>query len=186
MDWFTKLDQPSIFIASPGELAALRDSIRQQVEALNRRLADSVRPYAWEFETSRTGFDHWRPLTTQIPLPSSRYCVALVCVFSERIGSPVSRAQDFPLEVLGDWGRGEAPEPHLVYPWRRGAEFEGGFALTGTVFEYFVAMAANERRGLPKNGAPPVRLIFLSNTLSPEGCVAKIIYRRGRFSHVFP
>ncbi|HYP52340.1 MAG TPA: hypothetical protein VEQ42_02305, partial [Pyrinomonadaceae bacterium] len=163
MDWFTKLDAPSVFIASPGELASLRESIRQEVEALAGRLADGVKPYAWEFEKSKTGFDHWRPLTTQIPLPASRYCRALICVFGERIGTPISRSRDFPLEVVGDWGRGEAPEPHLVYPWREGAELEGGFALTGTVFEYFVAMAANERRGLPRKGAPPVLLMFVGD-----------------------
>ena len=163
MDWFTKLDEPSIFIASPGDLASLRESLCQEIEALRSRLTGGVKPYAWEFEMSKTGFDHWRPLPTQIPLPSSRYCLALICIFGERIGTPISQAKDFPIEVIGDWGRGHAPESHLVYPWRERAEFEGGFALTGTVFEYFVAMAANERQGLPRKGAPPILLMCVGD-----------------------
>jgi len=162
--WFAALDGPRVFLASPGDMGYMRTAILREFSALRQEVADDlgVLPYAWELERSATGFQDWKPAQMQIPLPSSPYCRGLICLFGERIGTPLPA--DFPTMEIGEEGRPtESGGPRLVHPWRPGAEGDGGFPLTGSVFEYFVAIHANKRRGNPEAGAPPICLIFVGD-----------------------
>ena len=98
------------------------------------------------------------PAETQIPLAADPNCKAMLAFFGERIGTPLLDEELFK-PYIGEWQESSAGK--LVTPWKPGAEDEGGFALTGTVFEVLAAMHANRQSGYERvSGKPPLEIWF--------------------------
>lgn len=172
---FPKLEGPRVFIASPGDLQYLRHAAHGIVYDLK---SGSVRHqdlevYDWQYEKAEDGFADWIPAQQQIPPPWDPLCRAVICFFGERIGTPL--LQSVPPEKLEErLGKyvtpGASGSPRLVHPWRSKEALkiaeDGGFALTGTVFECLAALHANERARADRatsgrSGRPPIRILFL-------------------------
>ncbi|GAA4415457.1 ankyrin repeat domain-containing protein [Quisquiliibacterium transsilvanicum] len=164
---FPALIQPSVFVAAPGDLAYLREAVARELEDLQRKVADDhgIRLYDWQVDKAEDGFRDWVPPQGQIPLPSDSQCRAVICMLGERIGTPL--AADFDTRPLGPIQSLRGDGVGLVHPWEPGAEDAGGFALTGTVFEYLAALHANRERGHDEGGAergqPPVLLLVVGD-----------------------
>lgn len=164
---FPALPDPSVFIAAPGDLAYLREAVADELEKLRHRVADDhgIALYDWKIDRAEDGFRDWIPPQGQIPLPSDPNCRAVICLLGERIGTPMPA--DFDTTPLGPLDRLRGDGTGLVHPWRAGAEDEGGFALTGTVFEYLAALHANDSRGIEgtalERGNPPVLLLVVGD-----------------------
>ena len=161
---FKALSQPSVFLASPGDLSQLRMSVLRAFEKLRTEVANdrNIRAYAWESEIEDLGFHQWLPAAHQIPLPSDPLCRAVLCFFSERIGTPMRDSESY-RSHLGNAEHNGCNAGHLVLNWKDGAEEEGGFPLTGTVFEVLVTLASNEKAGYPKEGSPPFQIWFIGD-----------------------
>jgi hypothetical protein len=164
---FPALIQPSVFVAAPGDLAYLREAVARELEDLQRKVADDhgIRLYDWQVDKAEDGFRDWVPPQGQIPLPSDPQCRAVICMLGERIGTPLTT--DFDTRPLGPIQALRGDGVGLVHPWEPGAEDAGGFALTGTVFEYLAALQANRERGHDEGGAergqPPVLLLVVGD-----------------------
>lgn len=162
---FRTLDEPSIFLSSPGDVWAIRESIKTMFEDLRKQRPNKgIKLYAWESEISKSGFDQWRSATEQIPLPSDPFCKAVIFLFGERIGTPLVNAQAY-RQYLGE---DEILQPqgskyHLELNWESGLEMSGGFPLTGTVFEMLVTLAANEEAKKNKRAQIPFKLFFIGD-----------------------
>jgi ankyrin repeat protein len=139
---FPSLSRPTVFIASPGDVAYLRVAVAQEFDELRLQVANDrdVDIFRWEIDTAPTGFDDSVPAQEQIYLTSDPLCRALVCILGETLGTPLG---DIPLDPLGDMRSVNGFGP--VHPWRGGAEADGGFPVTGTVFEYLTALRRKER-----------------------------------------
>ena len=165
MSTFPALAQPSVFVAAPGDLAYLREAVARELEDLQRKVADDhgIRLYDWRIDKAEDGFQDWVPPQGQIPLPSDPQCRAVICMLGERIGTPLSA--DFDTRPLGPAQALRGDGVGLVHPWEPGAEEDGGFALTGTVFEYLAALHANRERAHGDagvaGGQPPVLLLVV-------------------------
>lgn len=157
---FPPLRQPSVFVAAPGDMEYLREAAIREFTALADEAADShgLQVYDYRYEIGEDGFKDWIAAQGQIPLPSDPLCRAVVCLLGEKIGTPLSHEFDVsplgPLEQYADRTTGV----RLVHPWEPGAEEEGGFALTGTIFEYLVA-----RRSMQQQDRPPVLLLLVGD-----------------------
>jgi ankyrin repeat protein len=162
MDGFPELDGPSVFLASPGDVAYLRETVANELELLKQQVADDqgFELYACEIDKAMDGFDDYRPAQQQIPRPDDPHCRAVICLLGEKIGTPLK--ENFPLHPLdGLKVCDDSLEYRLVHPWKPGAADTGGFALTGTTFEFLTALAANEQRQAnPGASLPPIK-IFL-------------------------
>jgi ankyrin repeat protein len=161
------LNKPFVFIGGPSDVAYLRLGALRELESLKERAADDfgIEPYLWEDDKAENGFDVWLPAQAQIPLPAGPRCKAVISIFGERIGTPLP--DDFPLDAIGGEGfRDRNQGPRLIHPWRPGAEQEGGFPLSGSVFEALAAVAANgevEDAQALERGNPPVLLLFVGD-----------------------
>jgi len=79
--------------------------------------------------------------------PSDPQCVGMICLLGERIGFPL---QDFDPSTIPDWETWSDAKRRYraVYPWPAEREEqlrlikEGGFPLSGTVFEALDALGA--------------------------------------------
>lgn len=164
---FPSLAEPSVFVAAPGDLAYLREAVARELDALQRKVADDhgIRLYDWQVDKAEDGFRDWVPPQGQIPLPSDPQCRAVICMLGERIGTPMP--VDFDTGPLGPLQALDGERARLVHPWEPGAEERGGFALTGTVFEYLAALHANRtrvpERGSIEHGRPPVLLLVVGD-----------------------
>lgn len=161
---FKELPEPNIFIASPGDLSELRGKVRDMFKNLRNQVANhrNIEVYAWEVEVPESGFEQWLPAQQQIPLPSDPNCRAVLCFFSERIGTPMKNTELY-RECIGDAQKFNSELGRLVLDWQPGAEEDGGFPLTGTVFEVLVALAANEASGRHDRGNPPFHIWFIGD-----------------------
>src|SRR5689334_10915027 len=161
---FKELREPSVFLASPGDLSDLRGQIRRMFADLRKQVANhrNIEMYAWETEIPESGFEQWLPAQQQIPLPSDSNCKGVLCFFAERIGTPMHDAGIY-RAYIGDAEKFGSESGHLVLDWEPGAEEHGGFPLTGTVFEVLVALAANDASGRPRHGSPPFHIWFLGD-----------------------
>jgi cytohesin len=161
---FKELQQPSIFIASPGDLSELRGKVRDMFENLRNQVANhrNIAAYAWEVEVPKSGFEQWLPAQQQIPLPSSPNCRGVLCFFSERIGTPMKNTELY-REHIGDAEKFNSERGRLVLDWQPGAEEDGGFPLTGTVFEVLAALAHNDASGRHERGDPPLHIWFIGD-----------------------
>ena len=153
--WFPPLLQKSVFVAAPGDMAYLRQAVKQELDELKRRAADDhgISPYLWEIDKAKDGFSLYIPAQADIPLPSDPNCVAVICIFGEKAGTPLSK--DFPLEPLaGSFALSDDSTYRLLHPWQglEGAgepETERAFPLTGSIFEYLAAVAAASEKQKP-------------------------------------
>lgn len=150
---FPKLEQPSVFIAAPGDLEGLRDATRGILADLKNRAADDYGIEVYDWGIDLEDFEHSKSAQEQIPLPSDPLCRAVVCMFGERIGTPLF--QNYALEDLGAvLGQHAAPDPgwkyRLIHPWPESGSAqvleEGGFALTGTVLSAWRRSMRTRRR----------------------------------------
>lgn len=162
---FPPLRHPSVFIAAPGDMEYLREAAIREFTSLTGEAADShgLHVYDYRYEIGDDGFKDWIPAQGQIPLPADPLCRAVVCLLGEKIGTPLSR--DFDVSPLGplDQYEDKVAGVRLVHPWEPGADEEGGFALTGTIFEYLVA-----RRSMQQQKRPPVLLLLIGDSTIRE------------------
>ena len=126
--------------------------------------------YAWEIDKDRDGFRNGEPAQDQIPNPTDPNCMAVICLFGEKIGTPLTNEQyDHYLEAIKILKPGDKNKKYrLVHPWIEGAEDSGGFALTGSSFECLAALAENRNRKKqqgegPHNRPLPVFLRFIGS-----------------------
>ncbi len=160
---FPRLKRPTVFIAAPGDLAHLRRATARMLGEMKSRSADDhgIVLFDWVIDMAADGFMDWIPAQGQIPLPSDKLCRAVVCMFGERIGTPLP--PDFDLTAIGDLAA-FASEQRVVHPWNSAVAESGGFSLTGTVFEFLAALHANAggaARSEQELGNPPVLLLFV-------------------------
>ena len=158
---FPKLEKPSVFIAAPGDVQYLRKAATSEIQLLRASAVDGdqLAIYDWTVDKSQSGFDAWIPAQGQIPLPADPNCKAVICAFGARIGTPLPA--EFPIGELGSYATRISTRGHrILSPWRAGAETEGCFPLTGSVFEYLAALAVGEKENAT---APPVLLMFVGD-----------------------
>lgn len=155
MSWkFPKLDKPTIFVASPGDVKSYRQTALDEISTLQQTLPDSeiIDFFDWSIDKSQNGFDDWLPAQGQIPLPSDPNCSAVICILGERIGTPLPK--EFPINAVASHIREFEPgEYNLKVPWKEGSEHNLSFPLTGTVFEFLASVPANNEA---RDGLPPV------------------------------
>lgn len=159
---FPELEGPSVFLASPGDVAYLRSIASAELDALRQQVADDhgIRLFAWEIDKAEHGFDDDLPAQIQIPLPVGEKCRAVLCLIGEKIGTPLP--EDFPLGVIENLNaRDETREFRLVHPWQPAAEEQGGFPLSGTTFEYLSTLAANRSARAGESRESPLIPLFL-------------------------
>ncbi|MGB8190806.1 MAG: hypothetical protein WCF67_02750, partial [Chitinophagaceae bacterium] len=164
MTWFKKLSQPTVFFASPGDVAGIRQRLLRDFDLLKWSVADhyNIQPYSWEMEmeASSTGFNAWQPIQAQIALPDYPFCRAVVLVIGERIGSPLDRSYPFEQEI-DEKVKASKDGDHLVIEWEKSTD-NTDFPLTGTVFEYLSAIKANKQR-LAEDRTPIPVLVLVCN-----------------------
>jgi ankyrin repeat protein len=162
---FPSLSGPTLFVAAPGDVAYLRDIVVREHAALCVAVGDDhgVSLYQWMVDKSVDGFADWIPAQGQLPRPSDPNCRAVICMFGERIGTPLPA--DFPIASLGPLDPGpDQDAPHVSHPFDPASIERGGFALSGTVFEYLAAVEANARSyASDRGGRPPVMLLFVGD-----------------------
>lgn len=162
---FKKFDGPKVFLSSPIDLTILRGNFVKMFYNLREKVTyhQDIMPFAWEWDKPEGGYDQGRSIVRQIPLAKGAYCKALICLFAERIGTPLANAEQY-VGFLGGFeklrtNKGE----HLVLDWKPGDENDGGFALTGTVFELLTVLSENkylEEKGMK---TIPLRIIFIGD-----------------------
>ncbi|MEQ5768100.1 ankyrin repeat domain-containing protein [Halomonas sp. H33-56] len=162
---FPSLEHPSIFLASPGDVAYLRRACRDEIETLHHQAADDhgLRLYAWEVDTAEDGFDDAVPAQQQIPHPSDPLCRGVICLFGEKVGSPLASHHPIDdLRVLDPMKPDDGGDiPGLVIPWDNAWADRGGFALTGSTFELLATLAYRERqRQEASAGSRPLPLLL--------------------------
>ncbi len=146
LDRFPRLTRPSIFLASPGDVAYLRKLTESVIEDVKQAVADDrdIDLYAWEVDKAVDGFDDRIPAQEQIPHPCDPKCRGVVCFFGEKVGQPLSPDHPIdslaPIEPMRDQGA-----YGLVIPWDPEAAHDGGFALTGSTFELLATLATIQR-----------------------------------------
>ena len=154
---FPELDEPKLFLASPGDVAYLRRMSQNVVNTLEGRMSDERRlaMLAWETDVANTPLNDGAPIQEQIHRPDDPKCRGLVAFFGEKIGQPL--ANDFPTDMLQDLFSAQVAQHatskqyRLVHPWDPSAASNGGFPLTGSTFEVLCAFAAERRRGKSEN-----------------------------------
>ena len=158
---FPNLDGPTVFIAAPGDLEYMHNAAIAEIEYCKAESIDGDRLslYDWSIDKSKNGFEDWIPAQGQIPLPNDPNCRAVICMFGERIGKPLP--EDFPLDVIeSHLGRVSSRGYRLCIPWCPGAESDGGFALTGSVFEFLATFVQHENSD---KHAPPILILFIGD-----------------------
>ncbi|CAN5667763.1 hypothetical protein BH23GEM9_BH23GEM9_30460 [soil metagenome] len=163
---FAKLDGPRVFVAAPSDLNHLRAAARGALKELKARTADDQGIEVFDFVIDVKGFRDGIPPQVQIPPTSDPNCKAVICMFGERIGTPLT--DDVPLDPLGGFGMQTADAPYrLLHPWpespadqTRAAE-AGAFPLTGTVFECLAALNTMRSGTGSRQGKPPLRVLFI-------------------------
>lgn len=163
-----KLQGPTLFIAAPGDVQYLRRTAISEIQSIKANAVDGDRLeiYDWTIDKAESGFNDWTPAQAQIPLPSDTNCLAVICAFGARLGTPLP--EDFPTEAVSSFiSRSSSRGCRLAVPWRPGAEAEGCFALTGTVFEFLATVAARDVEGAH---APPVLLLFVGDSSIASDC----------------
>ncbi|HEX7330736.1 MAG TPA: hypothetical protein VF290_04505, partial [Pyrinomonadaceae bacterium] len=148
--WFPRLSDKSVFVAAPGDLAYLREAVRQELNELKKRAADDhgITAYLWEIDKAKDGFSHYLPAQADLPLPSDPNCVAVICIFGERIGTPLPH--DFPLDPLGDCPALSDKSKYRLLSSTTDMDTADAkaFPLTGSTFEYLAATADADTKPL--------------------------------------
>lgn len=138
----------SVFISSSGDLAAVREGIRDDLCGWldQHGFADLLRPYLWEEdkEDGRLLSDRL-PIQAQLPDPAAFDVPLTICLFGERCGSPLQDKLDPLVSRRFDRWRAEGDGPGLLHPWPGNREAQdqalacGQYPLTGTVYELISA-----------------------------------------------
>lgn len=175
---FKDLTEPTLFLASPGDVEQFRVALLPTIKRFtNKRL----NPYAWEAEVSKSGFDQWRLIQTQIPLPSNPLCKVVLCLFAERIGTAMENAESY-AKYLGPKERLAFGDNRLELHWQPGMEMTGAFPLTGTVFEVLVALAANEEQESTR-GRPSLAIWFVGDKTILEAIHSDLDVKRANWGN---
>jgi ankyrin repeat protein len=144
-----------IFISSSSDLAKSRQAIDNRLDDHLRRLGldHLLEPYLWEIQT-----DDGKMLNDRVAIQAQLVDTfntftevpLVVCLFGERCGVPLQDTLPVPEWEgrIASWRAG--PDgPGLVHPWPHTQEeqdavlAQGGFPLTGTVFELISACEAD-------------------------------------------
>jgi hypothetical protein len=178
---YKDLTEPTLFLASPGDVGKIRAALLPTIKRFTHR---RLSPYAWESEVSKSGFDQWRPIQTQIPLPSNPLCKVLLCVFAERIGSTMENAQSY-AQYLGPKERLAYGRYRLELNWQPGMESTGAFSLTGTVFEVLVGLAANDNHAEKdsRRGHPSLAIWFVGDKTILDAINSKLDVTRANWGN---
>ena len=151
MGGFKSQEGEFIFVAGSSDIKPARERVETLVEAQLRYAGlDRVRTYSWDidYEITGAGFDPRRTMQCQLPRPTARNCLAVVCIFGERIGLPLE--DDFDVLQIAGWERWKNPNHRYraVHPWPHNEADanallnDGAYPLTGTVFEFLDAHGA--------------------------------------------
>lgn len=150
-DGFPRLQGDTVLVAAPSDLAGLRAQVERVVRrvAAEAGAASQLQPYSWDlqFDPDGEGFDQRFSMQQQIPRPADPACRGVVCLLSERIGSPLDDA--FPLHLCPQARAWQDPQHkyRLQHPWPQDAAAQkalldaGAFPLTGTIWEFLDAVA---------------------------------------------
>jgi ankyrin repeat protein len=142
-----------IFVSSSGDLRASRNSIRDQLDEWLRGhgVDDRMAPYLWEDDVENTAMLTSRVFIQEsLPDPAYRSVGLTICLFGERCGLPLpAKLPSNWEERITSWRAGEDGSG-LVHPWpiERDEQAtilrQGGFPLTGTVFEMISAFSSED------------------------------------------
>jgi len=177
---FIKLTEPTLFLSSPADLGEMRAKLSTTVERFAR---GRLKPYAWEDEFSDSGFDQWRAIAEQIPLPIPPFCKVVVCLLGERLGTPLVNARSL-IDKLGpeELWRPPGAEYRLELDWKEGLEEERAFPLTGTVFEVLAALASNHAHPTnpeTKQGTPSLLIWLVGDESVLQALESDITFNSG-------
>ncbi len=167
MQAFPPLEQKSLFLASPSDVAHLRRMaqtvFKEMVSHGPRKLDCHI--FAWE--SAELEENDAIPIQEQISRPDDPKSLGLAAFFGEKIGQPL--ASDFPKDMLDclpalyEGGLHEGRRYRLVHPWILGEEERGGFPLTGSTFELLCALAGErEMRQIGSDQGLPTFICFSS------------------------
>jgi serine/threonine-protein phosphatase 6 regulatory ankyrin repeat subunit B len=133
--------QVTVFIGSPGDMAAERQVAKQVVETLanDERTSHRIKPFLWEYD-----FDNQLNATAG-PQEQLQHRLSaadvLVCVLGERLGTPIpdefAVVPELPLQKL---------EHPVVHPWPQTPDTAtmNAVPLTGTVYEFLFGRATRK------------------------------------------
>ncbi|HYG10517.1 MAG TPA: ankyrin repeat domain-containing protein [Pyrinomonadaceae bacterium] len=146
---FPRFQGERLFLASSSDMRHVRLEAQAMLDGLLNRLVTErqIKPYEWETCTAENPFDQRLNMQENLSRPSDPKCVGVICLFGERIGFPL---QDFDTSTIPDWDTWSDPKRRfrVVHPWPVKEEEqlehvrEGGFPLSGTVFEALDALGA--------------------------------------------
>jgi ankyrin repeat protein len=161
---FPRLPRPSIFIAAPGDLKHLRELAVREIDGLRTAAADDhgLGIYNWIVDRAKDGFEDWTPAQGQIPRPDDPLCRAVISMFGEKLGRPLS--SDFAvhaLPCLAGLDLGGPGGPRLVHDPSLVGDDPDAFPLTGSSFECLAALAAHQRSDAAHR--PPVLILFVGD-----------------------
>ncbi|MFO1497158.1 MAG: ankyrin repeat domain-containing protein [Verrucomicrobiota bacterium] len=160
---FEWLEQPIDFVllGSSKDVQHIRQEAFRLTDKIIAELALSheVRPFEWERDISKNGWDARRSMQLNLPRPASSKCRAVFTVIGERIGFPLE--DSFPAASIADYSKLIDPTRRfrLQHPWPEKQDealklvADGYYPLTGTVFEYLDATGAGR----------PALLCYLAN-----------------------
>ncbi len=133
------LKQPTVFISAPSDMTEEVAAVQEAVRRLARRLPGG-RLASWFWRDSDPGvFVSGRPYQTALPRMDDPNLRAVVCLFGERVGTPLPGDFSLPLEVKEDL------PPYVRFPHY--ADDGDAVPLTGTLFEMLWAHALSRRSG---------------------------------------
>lgn len=159
---FARLDGPKVFFASPGDVSGLKNRLISNFYDLKIKVVNDyqIEPFSWEMVVDPdTGLDHSVPAQLQIGLPEPENCRAVVCVFGEQIGTPLS-SKYLLKKIDPDFLQPSAEGFYLKPDWVDGDENKKAFPLTGTVFECLSVISANKNGNHP---TIPLLLVFIGD-----------------------
>ena len=121
----------TVFVGSPSDMAHERRVIADVVHALNMELNDTSQVELYLYEEDERVLDATEAMQAQLIGPLRNASIG-ICLFGERIGTPLSDGFVFPGECLAD----AIPAP-VTHPWPVLEPTPDALPLTGTVFELF-------------------------------------------------
>jgi hypothetical protein len=170
-------DRKFIFVSSSPDLADTRRKIASELGSWLEKhgISDAIAPYLWEEETdSGRMLSDRMPIQPQLPDPLDANVPFTACLFGERCGVPLQDdlSDDWEKRIASWRERGDGRG--LIHPWpatyekQKKALENGGFPLTGTIFELISACSVDpEHDNL---------VIGMSPTTSSTGIPARVTF----------
>jgi ankyrin repeat protein/energy-coupling factor transporter ATP-binding protein EcfA2 len=136
---FKKLMKPTIFIASPSDVSEERKIAARVCQSIVSQTSTPIETYWWERTRAWNAGLSWQE---QIPRPSDPQCRLTVCIFGEKLGSPLAALKE---------GR-SLPNDFVTFVKRKNLPIDLGsdpekIPLTGSVFEFVDAWLGAEKNG---------------------------------------